>query len=278
MQLEVENFSLRSALSKTRGIISYVDSLTDKPLIVNFSGGKDSSAMILSALEVTDDVEAIYMHSGYSLPGVIDFVKEQAEKLGVKLHISEPDSTLSDLVRWWGYFPTTLYPFCSKYLKVLPSYRYLKEIYGEPIYRLVGVRQPESSRRKSIYQLDDRDSKWNPTISNEYNIVRDSTVYKNFMVYPILHWTDDNVKQYLKDKSVKIEKNYESFGVSDCGYCPFYQTSIFKKIFRVYPELPILNEVIELEEELGKPSVAGNLFLKDIKKQVLNQKSIIDFC
>ena len=154
-------------------------------------------------------------------------------------------------------------PWRSKALKLRPLRRYFRSIYGkDPICQLVAVRKNESARRKKIYDFS-KEHKYNPISNPEYFLVRDSEYGSSYKAFPIINWSDDDVKTFLHERGFQIMKQYEDFGVSGCYWCPFYQRGIYERILRVYPD--IYDEIIALEEELGKPSVSGKKFLGDIK-------------
>jgi len=109
------------------------------PLLINFSGGKDSLTCLLLALEVTDDVEAFYMDSGQDLPFTLDYVRKRCVEFGIPLHVSHPARDriqhktipqdvclLPDYIHWWGYFPTSAKRYCSIWLKHRPGRIYCR--------------------------------------------------------------------------------------------------------------------------------------------------------
>lgn len=232
------------------------------PLFLNFSGGRDSSCLLLLAQKVGAEVEAIYMSSGLEIPGSIEFVKEQADKYNLKLHITDPvEDYYGDFNYWvkrFGYFPSHGYTYCSSRLKLRPSRAYLRKLYGhKEMYRVNGVRKKESTRRRAIYK-------------NKPPIRKDGDLAGSFIVQPIQEWSSDDVDRFLAENNFEVMKAYDTFGVSGCAYCPFYQVSIYKKILKVYPN--IYDKIIELEREIGKPSVIGNRFLGDIKEEFLREQ------
>lgn len=247
----------------------------ETPLIINFSGGKDSSVLILLAKQLKlDNVELMYMISRLELPGTIDFVKNQASKFDYILHMVDPvDDYYGDFTYWvrkFGYFPSFGYNYCSSRLKLRPSRAYLRKIYGfKHIYRVNGVRKSESGRRKKIYK-------------DKEPIRKDWENAGHFLVEPIFEWTGQDVVDYLSENNFEVQKLYDEVGVSGCAYCPFYQVEIYQRILSIYPD--IYDKIIEVEDELGKPSVSGNVFLHQLKDdflvnrekimQQLNEKSL----
>ena len=232
------------------------------PLFINFSGGKDSSVLILLAKQINASCELLYMASGLELPGTIDFVKRQAEKFDLKLHITDPvKDYYGDFPYWakrFGYFPSFGYNYCSSRLKLRPSRAYLRKIYGfKNIYRVNGVRKSESGRRSKIYK-------------DKEPIRKDWENSGHFLVEPILEWSGQDVADYLKENNFEVQKLYNEFGVSGCAYCPFYQKEIYYRILNVYPN--IYDEIIEVEDKLGKPAVAGNIFLHQLKEDFIENR------
>jgi 3'-phosphoadenosine 5'-phosphosulfate sulfotransferase (PAPS reductase)/FAD synthetase len=225
------------------------------PLLINFSGGKDSSTLILLANEINAPIELIYMTSGIELPGCIEFVEQEAKRFNLKLHITDPirdyQGDFPYWVRKFDYFPSYHYNYCSSRLKLRPSRAYLRKIFGfKHIYRVNGVRKSESTRRSKIYKAKDP-------------IRKDWENSGHFLVEPIQDWSGQDVRDYLAENNFVVQKLYNEFGVSGCAYCPFYQVEIYQRILNVYPN--IYDKIIEVEDEIGKPSVGGNIFLHQLK-------------
>lgn len=238
---------------------------SETPLFINFSGGKDSSCLILLAKEANIYTELIYMKSGLELPGCVEFVQEQANKFGLKLHITDPVrdyyGDFPTVVRKYGYFPSRGYTYCSSRLKLRPSRVYLRNLYGfKHVYRVNGVRKSESPRRAKMY-------------ADKPPIRPDPENSGHFLVEPLHDWTGQDVKDYLKENDFEVLELYKDFKVSGCAYCPFYQVEIYQRILNVYPN--IYDGIIEVEKELGKPSVTGNRFLSEIKEDFFNNRDTI---
>jgi len=249
----------RELLENSLNIMREADTLAkeaDTPLFINFSGGKDSSVLILlaKAINITN-VELIYMISGLELPGTIDFVKEQAARFDLPLHMIDPvRDYMGDFAYWvrrFKYFPGRQYTYCSSRLKLRPARKYLRKLYGRKhVYKVNGVRKAESSRRQKIYATK-------PFIYPDYE------ASGHFLVEPIREWTGQDVVDYLNENNFEVQKLYGEFGVSGCAWCPFYQVKIYQRILNVYPN--IYDEIIELEDEIKKPSVNGGIFLHQLK-------------
>lgn len=233
----------------------------DIPLIINFSGGKDSMCVLELTREITNNFVCFYMVSGIEFPEAVEFVKSVCEKLGVKLLISRPEDYLGGFFERLARlrsFPTIRSQWCSRDLKVRAQTRVIQRTFGKnkSTYKLVAIRCYESARRAKIYRKN-------------IFVKRDQDCKPSFMVFPILLWTDGDVKEFLKRKRMILPKNplYEKYGVSGCYWCPFYQPAIYKRILRIHPD--IYDQFIEWEERLMQPSVNGHVWLRDLKKEVL---------
>ena len=253
----IDKFFLNQRLEESRQIVREAIKLSSNPLVVQFSGGKDSMAMVGLVKEVTDNFVCSFMSTDIDFPEAVAFAKHSAKELGVTLLISKPADhkggffeRLAEFRRW----PTVRGAWCSRDLKIRPQKKMFQKLYGKGgIYKLVGVRRYESARRRGIYEYG--------------GFVRpDNQVGGDYNIYPILHWTDDDVRNYLEMVGLPTSELYKKYGVSGCYWCPFYQVKIYLRILRDNPNL--YDEFIEWEERLGAPSVIGNVYLRDLKAQL----------
>ena len=257
---------------------------SDIPLIVNFSGGKDSLCCLSLALKVTDNVECCYADGGFELPETLPYIKKRCDEFGVKLHIAKAGEvniahrkngsiahcqTFKDFVLHYGYFPTAGTRWCSIWLKQRVMKAYWRQFYDNktPLYKLNGVRMFESPVRLWKYGKY-KHYKKHVVNGNKY-IRYDREHNPCRLVYPILDWNNDDVIDYLSKENIAIHNGYKIFGVSGCKWCPVHKYETFKKILSIHPN--IYDDIIELEEKTGKPSVENEYFLKDIKKEVVKK-------
>lgn len=233
---------------------------TDKPLVIQFSGGKDSMVMLDLTRSVTDNYVCSYMKSGIDLPGSVEFAISSARSLGKELLISEPKEHKGDFyerLAQFRKFPTVRGMWCQRDLKVRPQQKMLNRMFGRGNFmKLIGVRRSESARRMIIYKRG-------------VFVRPDNQVGGAYNYYPILHWTDDDIINYLEMKGLPISGLYKKYSVSGCYWCPFYQPSIYEKILVGEPGL--LDRVIDWEKELG-PSVGNYIYLGDIKDRLSQYK------
>jgi phosphoadenosine phosphosulfate reductase len=253
---ELDEEFLSHRIDEGIDVIKNVLKSTDKPLVIQFSGGKDSMAMLGLVREVTKNYVCSYMQTDIDFKESVEFAKQSAMALGTELLISTPAEHFGgffERLAKFRKFPTVRETWCNRDLKVRPQQKMLNRILGKGnVVKLIGVRRSESTRRMSLY-------KW-----GEFTRP-DNQVGGADNVYPILHWTDADVRGYLKLKGLPTSGLYKKYGVSGCYWCPFYQPSIYMAILRDRPNL--YDKIIEWEEEIG-PSVGNFIYLRDLKSEL----------
>lgn len=257
--------SFYAKINKSTGIIEKAAEKTSQPLVVNFSGGKDSYVLLDLVQQVTSNFICFYMVSGIDLKESLRHVEKVCQELDVRLLVSHPQDYATcwsvrkngffERLERFGYWPTVKVQWCSVYLKIRPARQVLRRLFGrQRICKLNGVRRKESSRRMQIYRR-----------TAEQGYMRsDPEQPESVMVFPILEWTDNDVKGYIELRDIRQKQSplYKRFGVSGCIYCPFYQPEIYKRIAKEDPGL--YDTFIEYERKLGKPAVIGHLWLRDL--------------
>lgn len=229
------------------------------PLVVNFSGGKDSTACLLLARQITEHVVCFYMDAGFELPGTLDYVKARARDLNCKLIISDPVTyqvphrdggnlegckQLWDYIRRYKYFPTSSQRWCSIYCKQRPGKTCLRHHFGkQDVHKLVGVKQADSSRRRNVY------GEAGAQKYGGYYVRPDREMTPTKLVYPILHWESQDCKDYILDQGYELHEGYKLFGVSGCAWCPVYKPQVLRAIYNAHPQ--VYEPLLRVEEELG---------------------------
>lgn len=256
----IDDFFLSQRLEESRALVREMAERSEIPLIIQFSGGKDSMAVLGLVREMTENFVCAYMATGLEFNGVVQFVRKTCKEMGVTLLVSHPGLHKGNLfkrIEQFRRFPGMLRPWCCRDLKLRPQKKLLHETYGKgAFYKLEGVRLSESSRRKYIYK------------GIVGTMMRPDDEHKgSFEVFPILHWTDDDVLNFLDLKGLPTSGLYEQYGVSGCSWCPFYGADIYRRVLRQVPNH--YDRFIEWEERLGQPSVVGFTYLRDLKREVL---------
>lgn len=209
----------------------------DRPWILGFSGGKDSTCMVqlvwnaLHSLPKEKLQKRIYVISSDTLvesPQIVNRITETLDRIetsAMKTHI--PISTnilrpkLSDT--FWvrilglGYpAPTSMFRWCTDMLKIANADRFIKERvseYGEVIV-LLGTRKSESSTRQQSMNLREIE---NSVLSHHKKFAQ------TYVYTPLVDFETDDVWKYLlQNKSPWGDNNrnlltlYQDANASEC--------------------------------------------------------------
>ena len=143
-----------------------------------YSGGKDSDVILNLAKEAEIDFVPIYKMTTIDPPGTIKHAKENG------CEIRRPEKTFFQLVREKG-LPSRFTRFCCAYLK---EYKIMDNA-------IIGVRRAESTKRAKRYK--------EPTRCRIYG----NGEHVN-QIFPILDWTNDDVKNDILDRGIKCHPLY----------------------------------------------------------------------
>lgn len=176
--------------------------------IVSVSGGKDSTALYVWAIEKfgKDGFKAVFADTGHEHPVTYNYVRNLHQLAGgpevhwVQANFSErlkkkekvpTGNPFLDLWVWKGRAPSAKAQFCTEFLKLEPIRNWIEEIRGDmEVLILVGVRAGESARRAKL-----------PV--GEFSEYYDGIVWR-----PLLHWTEEQVFDFLKSKGIEPNPLY----------------------------------------------------------------------
>ena len=120
-------------------------------IIVSFSGGKDSQACLIYAVNKfgAANVEAIFCDTGWEHPETYKHISETCDVLGVKLTILRADKTFLALAIHKRRFPSAKVRFCTEELKIKPMIDYILSI-NQSCVIIQGIRADESKARAAM--------------------------------------------------------------------------------------------------------------------------------
>lgn len=122
-------------------------------ILVPFSGGKDSQATLIYAVEKygVEKVEAVFCDTKWEHDITYNHIKYVIEKLGVKFVnlVSKKYDGMIDLAAKKKRFPATKSKFCTTELKVIPMIDYVLS-QKEHLLILQGIRADESASRSKM--------------------------------------------------------------------------------------------------------------------------------
>lgn len=182
-----ENNLIDEALSFIR------ENLSGKGTIfVGFSGGKDS--IVTADLMKKSGVPYKLYHSktGIDAPEVVRFIKDNYPEC----EILKPKKTFWELIMTRNP-PGKTTRWCCDALKKQPSDKLKLK------HKVLGIRSEESTRRAKYTRFSERKS-------------------GNVHYYPILHWNEGEIWQYIEDNNLAYPVLYDwGFSRIGCVICPF---------------------------------------------------------
>lgn len=259
-----------------------------KPLILTYSGGKDSDVMLQLAIECLkpSDFEVLNSHTTVDAPETVYYIRDkfkELENLGIKTTVQKsyyPDGTpktMWNLIVNKGVPPTRLMRYCCQHLK---------ETSTPNRFVAVGVRESESTgrrnrdvfatrglRKKDAYYYyyshikevfdDDRQRRIgggidNPNEEGPYDCRFISKAKKNddLICNPIYKWTDTDVWDFIRDRGLKYNPLYDKgFQRVGCIGCPLagnqvQELEMYPKIKQIY--IDTFQRMVERRRENGK--------------------------
>ncbi|MBA4542045.1 DNA phosphorothioation system sulfurtransferase DndC [Thermoactinomyces daqus] len=239
-------FSTNEKIERAKEIIKEVYLADNRPWVVGFSGGKDSSAVVQLTLNALGELEPeqrqkkVYVISSDTLvetPLIINQIdkalaKIQAEanrrEIPVETQKVKPEinDTFWVSILGKGYpTPRQKFRWCTDRMKIKPANRFIQEKVSEhgEVVMVLGVRMDESkSRAESIKSH---------TIEGTH-LMKHSTLPNAYTFAPIKDWTTDDVWEFLLDEPVWGEENrnlLQLYQDSD-GECPLVIDADSKKV------------------------------------------------
>ncbi len=224
-----------------KDLISEIQSVylnDQRPWIIGFSGGKDSTAVLslvyfaVSRLKPDQRVKQIYVVSSDTLvetpvvvdmiSGVLDKINEEAGKDSLPIS-AHPVSPAADRTFWVnllgrGYpAPTTRFRWCTERMKIEPVSEFILEKvaeFGEVVVAL-GSRSQESASRAQViakHKIDGTALSRHTSLPNAYTYM------------PIEDWHADEVWEYLMSAVCPWDGSnqelFELYRGSNQGECP----------------------------------------------------------
>ncbi len=203
--------------------------------IAMFSGGKDSTALLIYLKNKGVKFEAVFCNTGWELPETLEYIKYiKADLLGGELTElkSKKYNGMRDLISKKNYIPTVHQRFCTDELKIKPAFDYIKQ-FGEGVTMFNGVRRSESLKRSALEMTvwDDSAGCW--------------------LWRTLLYWTAKEVMNYISANGFKINPLYKK-GMKrvGCGPCIMISLKELVVLIKTHPER--IDEIREIERATGQ--------------------------
>lgn len=232
----------------------------DIALVINYSAGKDSEAMLAMLCERYPDVQKYVVHADTGFEHVKPFTaqewgQERVKRYGLPLNVCRnPNKTYLEMVErrhetrpdvpsW----PSSSTRQCTSDLKRGPIQTWIRNHVKEKhIINCMGMRAEESPARAKLPRF-----KKNVALSKAGRLVYDW--------HPILNWTTSDVLTYLSDRAIPIHPIYVWSGGYltrfSCRVCIFMTDSDIRAVYK--HDRDAFNLVSALEDKTGYTMKSG---------------------
>lgn len=210
------------------------------PLLICYSGGKDSDTLLRLAQIAGIPYEVLHSHTTVDAPPTVYHVRETLHRLeleGVKCEIDYHKRPDGSRVTMWNLIPRKLMPptrlvrYCCEVLK---------EGGGAGRMIATGVRWDESARRKASRGILEAGGKSGLILSNDND--EDRRLFESCKLKgkrsanPIVDWTDEDVWDFIAAEKIPMNPLYEQgWKRVGCIGCPFATTKMRQAEFAAFP-------------------------------------------
>lgn len=296
---------IADSIDKIRTAAEISQAFYGKPLIITYSGGKDSDVLLHLAIRSGIKFEVVNSHTTLDAPQTVYHIrktKDYLETLGIKMTIIYPEkdgkrTSMWELIEDKGLPPTRIIRYCCRILKEtsIPN-------------RLIalGVRREESSQRRTREDFEIRgDSKKDvkrfslahtkdvfddsKKVASELGLsITDVTAYdctliksakeqKDIMVNPIIDWTFSDVWQFINEYKIPYnplyDMGYERVGCIGCPMASYKQKC---KQFHDFPAYK-RNYIAAFDRLLRKRRDNGNPLIFKNGKECLSGEELFSW-
>ena len=202
--------------------------LYEKPLVVAYSGGKDSDTILKLAQIAKIPFEVLHNHTSADAPETVYHVRNKFRELelsSIKCDIDYHVQPDGKRVTMWNLIPRKLMP-PTRLMRYCCSE--LKEGGGKDRFIITGVRWAESAARKKnrgSLEVIARRKERSLILSNDND--EDRRLFENCqmagkrVVNPIIDWTTEDVLDFCKAENVNLCPLYaEGWHRVGCVGCP----------------------------------------------------------
>ena len=223
--------------------------------IVSFSGGKDSTAMLLRMIEEKMPIdEVIFCDSGMEFPAVYDHIERIRIILidnQIKFTVLEPEHSfewylLDKPVKSENHgdhngmgWPTPQLRWCTRFFKVEMTRHYYMSLSDKyDIREYVGIAKDEEFRTQG------------------------RTGQLKRKRYPLIEWgmTEADCLQYCYDRGYDWNGHYKIFNRLSCWCCPLAKMGELKKVWQHYPAL--WKKLEELDDKVQSLDLPFTIYFK----------------
>ena len=253
---------IERAVKRLEAAAEASEQIYSSPLLVCYSGGKDSQILVSLAVRAGIPFEMVHNLTTVDAPETVYTVRETISALqarGITATVSRPELTMWQLIPKKLVPPTRLVRYCCEYLK---------ERQGNDRFIATGVRSSESVQRRSrdtfetVTRRKADSEKFGDVFLTNDNDERRRTIERcmskrNMCVNPILDWTDRQAIDYYWNECEIHNPLYEvGFNRVGCIGCPMGGRKSMLREFERWPRykaayIRAFDRMLEVRRERG---------------------------
>ncbi|AEA12153.1 phosphoadenosine phosphosulfate reductase [Thermoproteus uzoniensis 768-20] len=198
--------------------LSRVFSQYKLPVVVSYSGGKDSLVALDLVARTGHPYAILFNDTGLEAPETYDNVKEVVERYKAELIVASAGDRFWKALDEFGP-PARDYRWCCKVIKLAPITKAVAERFPQGIISVVGQRAAESFQRAKLGKISS--SRW---------------VARTIVVAPLQDWIALEVWGYIFLHDLPYNKAYErGFDRLGCVVCPANEMAELELVRISYP-------------------------------------------
>ena len=253
---------IATAYERFRWAAKEAERLFDMPIVVRYSGGKDSDVILQLAKESGVPFRVTHNLTTADPPDNVYYIRRVFARLreeGIDCRIYVPRRSLWKIMRETLVIPSRIMRVCCSELKE-------RKMPDAP-YIVTGVRWAESAGRRAksgiamVYTSSERTSAGLLTTddASSRRLFEQCQMRGVRALNPIIDWSDDDVWSYLASRHIDANPLYkEGWTRIGCVGCPLARRGARELAFARYPGLykawrDAIAYVIERRREMGNP-------------------------
>ena len=211
-----------------------------KPLMITYSGGKDSDVLLHLAIKAKIPMEVVHSHTTVDMPETVYHVRDvfhQLENQGISCTVHMPTYkgkpvTMWTLIPQMRIPPTQIARYCCDILK---------ENTGKGRFIATGVRWAESKNRENrgAFEVIHKKKEKRLTLMDDNDerrrLFETCRLKSERACNPIIDWQNTEIWDYIHDNQIKANVLYCRFNRIGCVGCPMAGRHSREKEFRLYP-------------------------------------------
>lgn len=223
-------------------------------LVINFSGGKDSTAMLAYLCETYPAIKkhVVFADTGWEHTDAEEWSRKIVAMFGLELHVvRNKQKDFFSMVEKRKMFPGMNERQCTSDLKRDPIASWIKQnVKDSVVINCLGIRSEESPKRSKMKKLC-RDKR----MCNGKRTV--------WTWHPIKEWTENQVWHYLFTKELPAHPAYQYLRRFSCQVCIFMTKHDLSQVAIHNPAA--IERVSEMENKIGFTMFRGGPIKEIIK-------------